>query len=83
MIFKADIKVMPAISAKNADGKKVLQDLKKMHINQVKEVQIGKHYVMQVEANSKNAAAAFVDEACKCLIEEGSSETASFTVKEM
>ena len=82
MIFKANIKVIPTIG-KNSNGKKVLQDLKKMRINQVKEVIVGKHYVMQVEANSKNAASAFVDEACKCLIEEGSSESLEFTVKEM
>lgn len=82
MIFKADITLMPTKS-KNAEGKKVLQDLKKMHINQVTEVHVGRHYVMYVEANSKNAASAFVDEACKCLIEEGGSETLEFTVKEM
>lgn len=82
MIFKADIKVMPT-KGSNSEGKKVLQDLKKMHINQVQEVTVGKHYVMHVEANSKNAATAFVDEACKCLIEEGGSEVAEFSVKEM
>lgn len=82
MIFKADIVVKPTQDASNKSGKNVLENLKNLSIKQIKEVTVGKYFMFEVEANSKNAAAAFVEEACKSIIDE-TIESFEFTLDEV
>jgi phosphoribosylformylglycinamidine synthase PurS subunit len=83
MIFKADIVVKPMQESSNKNGKSMLDNLNKLSIKQIKEVKIGKYFMLEVEANSKNAAAAFVEEACKSLLVDESSESFEFTLDEV
>lgn len=82
MIFKADVVVKPTKDPLNT-GKSVLQNLNNLSINQIKEVKVGKYFMLEIEANSKNAAAAFVEEACKSLLVDEANESFEYTVDEV
>lgn len=83
MIFKADIVVRPTQHVNDSIGKTVLENLNNHSIKQIKEVKIGKYFMLEVEANSKNAAAAFVEEACKSVLVDESNESFEFTLDEV
>jgi phosphoribosylformylglycinamidine synthase PurS subunit len=80
MIFKADIVVKSKQDNSNQSGKGFLENLNNLSINQIKEVKVGKYFMLEVEANSKNAAAAFVEEACKSLLVDEASESFEYTL---
>lgn len=80
MIFKADIVVKSTQDNSNQSGKSVLKNLNNLSIRQIKEVKVGKYFMLEVEANSKNAAAAFVEEACKSVLVDEFNESFEFTV---
>jgi phosphoribosylformylglycinamidine synthase len=50
MIFTAHINVMPLKELLDPQGKAVMSGLGNLGLNQVKDVRIGKHIVLQVEA---------------------------------
>ena len=83
MIFKADIVVRPTQHGNDNTGRSVLENLNNHSIKQIKEVKIGKYFMLEVEANSKNAAAAFVEEACKSVLVDESNESFEFTLGEV
>ncbi len=68
MKFQADIIIMPLKELLDPQGKAVLNGLKHMEIIQIKNVRIGKHIHLELEATNKEAATAAVDEACQKLL---------------
>lgn len=77
MIFKAHIVMMP--TTRLAEDK-LLSQIEKAKIPNIKHIQTGRHFSVELEANSKNAAMAFVDEVSHLLVNED--EEFEFTVNE-
>ena len=65
MKFKAEIDVMPKDALLDPQGKAVTQSMGNLGLNEVSDVRIGKHIRLFIEADSKAAAEAKADEACK------------------
>jgi phosphoribosylformylglycinamidine synthase PurS subunit len=83
MIFKADIVVKATQDMANNTDNSVLEKLNNLSIREIKAVKVGKYFLLEIEANSKNAAAAFVEEACKRLLADESSESFEYTLGEL
>jgi phosphoribosylformylglycinamidine synthase subunit PurS len=65
MTYTAHITVMPLTELLDPQGKAVLGGLGNLGLNQVKDVRIGKHITLQVEAENADAAKAVATEAAK------------------
>ena len=65
MIFTAHINVMPLKELLDPQGKAVMSGLGNLGLNQVKDVRIGKHIVLQVEAENAEAAKSIAEESAK------------------
>ena len=68
MIFTAEIKVMPLKELLDPQGKAVSDGLKNLGLQNVNDVRIGKHINLQIEASSKEEAAAIAEDAAKRLL---------------
>jgi phosphoribosylformylglycinamidine synthase len=68
MTFKAEIDVMPLKELLDPQGKAVAHGLQKMNFEDVKDVRVGKHITLKLNAASKEEANAKVEEACKKLL---------------
>ncbi|WP_017732061.1 phosphoribosylformylglycinamidine synthase subunit PurS [Nafulsella turpanensis] len=68
MKFRAEIDVMPVKEILDPQGKAVKLGLTNLGLKEVSNVRIGKHILLELEADSEEAAAAKVEEACKRLL---------------
>ena len=68
MKFRAEIDVMPLKELLDPQGKAVEHGLQKMNFTEVDDVRIGKHISIKLSADSKEAAATQVENACKKLL---------------
>ncbi len=68
MKFRAEIDVMPLKALLDPQGKAVTGSMKNLGLPEIQNVRIGKHITLEIEAASKDAANAKVDEACKKLL---------------
>lgn len=68
MKFKAEIDVMPLKVLLDPQGKAVTSGLQNMGFTQVKDVRVGKHISVELEAENESAAKAKIEEACKKLL---------------
>jgi phosphoribosylformylglycinamidine synthase len=68
MKFIAEIDVMPLKALLDPQGKAVTGSMKNLNLPEINNVRIGKHISLEIEAASKDAAKAKVDEACKKLL---------------
>lgn len=68
MKFTAEIDVMPLKALLDPQGKAVTGSMKNLNLPEIANVRIGKHITLEIEAASKDAAKAKVDEACKKLL---------------
>jgi phosphoribosylformylglycinamidine synthase len=68
MIFTAQIKVMPLKELLDPQGKAVLGGLQNLAITAISDVRIGKNIVLQVEADTAEAAKQIAEEATKKLL---------------
>ncbi|MDP2387906.1 MAG: phosphoribosylformylglycinamidine synthase subunit PurS [Bacteroidota bacterium] len=68
MKFIAEIDVMPLKALLDPQGKAVTGSMKNLGLPEIENVRIGKHITLEVEATSKEAAHAKVDDACKKLL---------------
>ncbi len=66
--FIANIDVMPLKALLDPQGKAVTGSMKNLGLPEIENVRIGKHITLEIEAGSKDAASAKVDEACKKLL---------------
>lgn len=81
MKFKAAVTVVPSSDSKSTESKDILKHLKKLKVSNVSEVVVGRFFSVEIDANSKNAAAALVDEISSLLINK--EEVASFVIEEI
>ena len=65
MKFKAEIDVMPLKSLLDPQGKAVSASMKNVGLSEIKNVRIGKHITLEVEALNKEIASDMINEACK------------------
>ena len=68
MKFRAEIDVMPLKALLDPQGKAVTGSMKNLGLPEIENVRIGKHITLEIEAATKEAANAKVDEACKKLL---------------
>ncbi len=81
--FKAHIDVMPLKALLDPQGKAVTGSMKNLGLPEIENVRIGKHITLEIEAASKDAANAKVDEACKKLLCNQIMEGYEFTLSEV
>ncbi|MDX1350415.1 MAG: phosphoribosylformylglycinamidine synthase subunit PurS [Putridiphycobacter sp.] len=82
MKFKAEIDVMPLEALLDPQGKAVSQSMQNIGMGEITNVRIGKHIRLFVEADSKAAAEAKVEEACKKMLANEIMEGFTFVVTE-
>jgi len=68
MKFKAEIDVMPLKEILDPQGKAVLLGLGHLGISQVKDVRVGKHLQVQLEAETEQEAKEKIELACQKLL---------------
>lgn len=68
MKYKAEVNVMPLKALLDPQGKAVEARLHNMGVKDVRNVRIGKHITLEVEASDEKKAAAIVEKACKDLL---------------
>lgn len=83
MKFKAQIDIMPMEEILDPQGKVVTQSLHNLGLKNVDNVRIGKHIIMNVEADHKADAEAQVAEACRKLLANLIMERYEYTVNEI
>jgi phosphoribosylformylglycinamidine synthase PurS subunit len=83
MKFKAEIDVMPLKALLDPQGKAVTGSMKNLGLAEIQNVRIGKHITLEIDAASKEAASAKVDEACKKLLANQIMEFYEFTLEEV
>jgi phosphoribosylformylglycinamidine synthase len=80
MTFTAQITVMPLKELLDPQGKAVLGGLGNLGLSQVKDVRIGKHITLQVEAASADDAKVVAEEAAKKVLSNAVMEQFEVTV---
>jgi phosphoribosylformylglycinamidine synthase PurS subunit len=83
MKFKAEIDVMPLKSLLDPQGKAVSSSMGNVGLSEIKNVRIGKHITLEIEADSKEVASSKVDEACKKMLCNQIMESFEFTITEV
>lgn len=68
MKYIAEINIMPLKALLDPQGKAVSASMKNLGFNEVKNVRIGKHITLEIEANSEKEAGERVDEACNKIL---------------
>jgi phosphoribosylformylglycinamidine synthase subunit PurS len=68
MTFTAHVIVMPLKELLDPQGKAVMGGLKSLGLDTIKDVRVGKHITLQVEANSSEEAKSIAEEATKKLL---------------
>ncbi len=81
--FIANIDVMPLKALLDPQGKAVTGSMKNLGLPEIENVRIGKHITLEIEAASKDAANAKVDEACKKLLCNQIMEGYEFSISEL
>jgi phosphoribosylformylglycinamidine synthase len=68
MKFTAEINVMPIKSLLDPQGKAVSASMGNVGLSEIKNVRIGKHVTLEIEAENLEIANNKVDEACKKML---------------
>jgi len=82
MKFKAEINVMPLKELLDPQGRAVASSMKNLNLPEVKDVRIGKHITIKIEAPDKMQATQKVEQACKKLLANPVIEYFEFEVVE-
>ena len=83
MKFIAEIDVMPLKSLLDPQGKAVSSSMPNVGLSEIKNVRIGKHITLEVEAENKQDATIKVKEACKKMLCNQIMESYEFTLEEI
>ena len=65
MKYTAEIDIMPLKSLLDPQGKAVSASMENVGLSEIKNVRIGKHITLEVEAENKEEALSKVDNACQ------------------
>lgn len=68
MIYTAHINVMPLKELLDPQGKAVMDGLINLGIKSVQDLRVGKHIILQIEADNVNKARGIAEEAAKKLL---------------
>ena len=68
MKFIAEINVMPHKSLLDPQGKAVSSSMTNINLSEIKNVRIGKHISLEIEAQTKEIASEKVKEACEKML---------------
>ena len=80
MKFRAEIDVMPLKSLLDPQGKAVSASMGNVGLAEIKNVRIGKHITLEIEANNEEDATSKIDEACKKMFCNQIMEFFEFTI---
>jgi phosphoribosylformylglycinamidine synthase subunit PurS len=83
MKFRAEIDIMPLKALLDPQGKAVTSGLKNLGLSGVENVRVGKHIMLEIEADSKEAAQSKTEEACKKLLANQIMESYEFRIEEV
>lgn len=83
MKFLAEIDVMPLKEILDPQGKAVMLGLAHLGIEKVKDVRIGKHLTLYLEAESETEAKEKVDIACKQLLANPIMESYTYSLSQI
>ena len=82
MKFIAEIDVMPLKSLLDPQGKAVSASMGNVGLPEIENVRIGKHIILEIEAESKGKAERKVENACKKLLCNQIMESFKFIVSQ-
>lgn len=68
MAYRAEINIMPLKELLDPKGKAVAGSMKNLNLTQIKDVRIGKHIQLMIDANTEDEAKRAADDACKKLL---------------
>lgn len=68
MTYQVEIRVMPLKDLLDPQGKAVLGGLANLGMSNITDVRVGKHILLQVEADSREQAQALAEEASRRLL---------------
>ncbi|PKQ70686.1 phosphoribosylformylglycinamidine synthase subunit PurS [Raineya orbicola] len=83
MKFIAEINIMPLKEILDPQGKAVLLGLKHLQLSEIKDVRVGKHITLSLEASSQQEAKEKVEKACSELLANPIMESYSYTLQEI
>ena len=83
MKFRAEIDVMPLKSLLDPQGKAVTASMGNVGLAEIKNVRIGKHITLEIEAGNKEVASKKVEQACKKMLCNQIMESFEFTLTEV
>ena len=83
MKFIAEINVMPHKSLLDPQGKSVSSSMKNINLSEIKNVRIGKHISLEIEAQTKEIALKKVKEACEKMLCNQIMESFDFKLEKM
>ena len=83
MKFTAEINIMPLKSLLDPQGKAVSASMVNVGISEIKNVRIGKHITLEIEAENKEIASKKVNQACEKMLCNQIMESYSFELSEV
>ena len=83
MKFRAEIDIMPLKSLLDPQGKAVTASMGNVGLAEIKNVRIGKHITLEIDAENKDIANEKVTEACTKLLANQIMESFEFTLEEV
>ena len=81
MIYTIELKIMPLKELLDPQGKAVKGGLENLGLNAVRDVRIGKHILLQIEAANSEEAESVANEAAKKLLANPVMEEFSIFIK--
>lgn len=82
MKFRAEIDILPVKEIPDPQGKAVKSGLARLGLRGVENVRIGKHILLELEADNEEAAKAQIEDACKRLLANLVMEDYSYHITE-
>ena len=83
MKFRAEIDIMPLKALLDPQGKAVTASMGNVGLSEIKNVRIGKHITLEIDAKNKDIANEKVTEACTKLLANQIMESFEFTLEEV
>ena len=83
MKFRAEIDIMPLKALLDPQGKAVTASMGNVGLSEIKNVRIGKHIILEIEADNKEIASLKVKEACKKMLCNQIMESFEFILEEI
>jgi len=83
MKFRAKIEIMPLKALLDPQGKAVTASMENVGISEIKNVRIGKHITLEIDARNKDIANIKVTEACEKLLANQIMESFEFSLEKI